>query len=48
LVHIPYLPEQAVRYPGQPSMGLETIVRGLELAIEAAVAATQMYTYVRT
>lgn len=36
-IHIPYLPEQAVRNPGQPSMGLETIVRGLEIAIEAAI-----------
>jgi len=39
-IHIPYLPEQAARYPGQPSMGLTTIVRGLELAIEAVMAAT--------
>ncbi len=36
-IHIPYLPEQAVRNPGQPSMALETIVRGLELFIEAAL-----------
>lgn len=36
-IHIPYLPEQAVRNPGQPSMALSTIVRGLELAIEASV-----------
>ena len=36
-IHIPFLPEQAARNPGQPSMGLETIVRGLELAVEAAV-----------
>ncbi|EAX47487.1 pyrrolidone-carboxylate peptidase [Thermosinus carboxydivorans Nor1] len=36
-VHIPYLPEQAVRNPGQPSMSIETIVKGLELAIQAAL-----------
>jgi pyroglutamyl-peptidase len=36
-IHIPFLPEQVVRNPGQPSMGLETIVKGLELAIEAAL-----------
>lgn len=36
-VHIPYLPEQAARNPIQPSMSLEIIVRGLELALEAAV-----------
>lgn len=36
-IHIPFLPEQIVRNPGQPSMSLELIVKGLELAIEAAV-----------
>ena len=36
-IHIPYLPEQAVRMPGQPSMALETIVQGLELALVAAL-----------
>jgi pyroglutamyl-peptidase len=36
-IHIPFLPEQVVHNPGQPSMGLETIVKGLELAIEAAL-----------
>jgi len=36
-IHIPYLPEQAARHPGEPSMGLTTIVRGLELAIEAVM-----------
>ena len=32
LIHVPYLPEQ-----GQPSMRLEEIVRGLELAIDCAL-----------
>lgn len=37
-IHIPYLPEQAARKPGQPSMALETIVKGLKTTIEAAIA----------
>jgi pyroglutamyl-peptidase len=36
-IHIPFIPEQIVRNPGQPSMSLELIVKGLELSIEAAV-----------
>ncbi|MDR5002550.1 pyroglutamyl-peptidase I [Brevibacillus parabrevis] len=36
-VHIPYLPEQAAKHPGQPSMSVETIVNGLQIAIETAV-----------
>lgn len=32
-IHIPYLPEQAERHPGAPSMALEQMVAGLELAI---------------
>ncbi|HMM20454.1 MAG TPA: pyroglutamyl-peptidase I [Selenomonadales bacterium] len=36
-IHIPYLPEQAARNPGQPSLALATVARGLELAIEAAM-----------
>ena len=37
-VHIPYLPEQAARLGAQPSMAVETIVRGLELALAAALS----------
>ena len=37
-IHVPYLPEQAARLGGQPSMALETVLRGLEAAI-AAIAA---------
>lgn len=40
-VHIPYLPEQAARLGAQPSMAVETIVRGLELALAAAVASKE-------
>ena len=36
LVHVPWLPEQ-----GQPSMRLEEIVRGLEIAIACALATTR-------
>lgn len=36
-VHIPYLPIQAARYPGQPSMSLECIVEGLSAAVEAVL-----------
>lgn len=37
-VHIPYLPEQAVRNPGQPSMALEVIIRGLTILVETITA----------
>ncbi|HFI0292458.1 TPA: pyroglutamyl-peptidase I [Streptococcus suis] len=36
-MHIPFLPEQVVQKPNQPSMALETIVKGLEAAISAIV-----------
>ncbi|MFP7474513.1 pyroglutamyl-peptidase I [Niallia taxi] len=36
-IHIPFLPEQATAHPGQPSMALDTIVKGLKTAVEAAV-----------
>ncbi|TWI54813.1 pyroglutamyl-peptidase [Pseudomonas duriflava] len=37
-IHIPYLPEQAARHPGQPSLALDTVVAGLELALRTAIA----------
>jgi pyroglutamyl-peptidase len=37
-IHIPYLPEQAARHPGAPSMSVEVIVRSLEIVIQTAVA----------
>ena len=40
-IHIPLLPEQAARNAGQPSMALETIVKGLELAAAVAVSHPQ-------
>lgn len=36
-IHIPYLPEQAAQKAGQPSMAIETIVKGLQTTIEAAI-----------
>lgn len=36
-IHIPYLPQQVIDKPGQPSMALETIVTGLCAALEAMV-----------
>lgn len=39
-IHIPYMTAQAARLGGQPSMSIETIVRGLEIAITTAVSVT--------
>lgn len=40
-MHIPYLPEQAVHKPGQPSLPLATLVDGVRLAIRLALATGQ-------
>ncbi len=40
-IHIPYLPEQAARFPGAPSMALAEMVRGLKLAVEISVGIAQ-------
>ncbi|WP_083745574.1 pyroglutamyl-peptidase I [Variovorax sp. KK3] len=37
-IHIPYLPEQAARYPGAPSMALDTIVAALRISVATALA----------
>jgi pyroglutamyl-peptidase len=35
-IHIPYLPQQAVKFDGkQPSMGMETVLKGLEIIISS-------------
>jgi len=39
-IHIPFLPEQVARNPGQPSMAVETVVAGLLKAIEVAAGRT--------
>ncbi len=40
-LHVPWLPEQAARHHGQPSIALETMVAGVRAAIECAVATRQ-------
>jgi len=40
-IHIPYLPEQAVRHPGTASMALAEVVRGLKTAVEVALNSTK-------
>ena len=41
-IHVPYLPEQARRAAdGTPSLPLDQIVRGLEIAIETSLATKQ-------
>lgn len=37
-IHIPYLPEQAARFPGAPSMALTTMVEALRVAVATALA----------
>lgn len=37
-VHIPYLPDQAVRHPGAPSMDLAQLQRAVEIIIRCALA----------
>ncbi|QYY31727.1 MULTISPECIES: pyroglutamyl-peptidase I [Cupriavidus] len=37
-IHIPYLPEQAARHPGEASMSLESMVRGIRQAIATTLA----------
>jgi pyroglutamyl-peptidase len=37
-LHLPYLPGQAARVPGAPSMALEQIVEGIEIILSVAAA----------
>jgi len=37
-IHIPYLPQQAARHPGAPSMALRDVVEGLQIAVKTALA----------
>ena len=39
-LHVPWLPEQVVRHPGQPSMATATLVTALRAAIAAICATT--------
>jgi pyroglutamyl-peptidase len=36
-IHIPFLPEQAARHPGSPSLALDSLVEALRIAVETAV-----------
>jgi pyroglutamyl-peptidase len=36
-IHVPFLPQQAAGHPGAPSLPLERIVRGLEVALATAL-----------
>lgn len=36
-MHLPWLPEQALAHPGEPSLPLEQMVRGIGCALDAAV-----------
>lgn len=40
-IHVPWLPEQAARHQGQPSMALATMIAGVRAAIECAVATSR-------
>ena len=35
-LHVPYLPEQAARHDGAPSMALDDVVRGIEIVLTVA------------
>lgn len=37
-LHVPYVPEQAVRHPGAPSLALDYVVLALRVALRAALA----------
>ena len=37
-IHIPYLPEQAARHPGAPSLALETLIAGLRVAVSTSLS----------
>lgn len=41
-MHIPYLPEQAARHPGAPSLPLPTLIEATRLALELAVTAQEI------
>lgn len=37
-IHIPYLPEQVVNLANQPSMGMDTLLKGIELILKCIVS----------
>ncbi len=36
-LHLPWLPHQAARHPGQPSMALSTMLEGVQVALQCAL-----------
>jgi len=40
-IHIPYIPSQAARHPGQPSLALDTVIEGLRIALQSAMTLQQ-------
>jgi len=40
-LHVPYLPVQAARHPGAPSMALAHLARGIEIILTVAAARTE-------
>ncbi|MEO6263915.1 MAG: pyroglutamyl-peptidase I [Luteimonas sp.] len=40
-IHIPYVPEQAARHPGAPSLPVETATEALRIALRTALTTTQ-------
>jgi pyroglutamyl-peptidase len=36
-VHLPWLPQQAARLPGQPSMALDAMITGVRASLECAL-----------
>ncbi|PFH09463.1 pyroglutamyl-peptidase [Collimonas sp. PA-H2] len=40
-LHIPYIPSQAARHPGQPSLALDTVIDGLRAALQSAMSLQQ-------
>lgn len=40
-IHIPYLPEQAAAHPGAASMAKADMVKGLQIAVEVSINATE-------
>ncbi|MBS0428308.1 MAG: pyroglutamyl-peptidase I [Proteobacteria bacterium] len=40
-IHIPFLPEQAARWPGQPSMALAAVVDALRIAVSTSLVVHQ-------
>ncbi|MEO7324818.1 MAG: pyroglutamyl-peptidase I [Dokdonella sp.] len=40
-VHVPWLPEQAVRHAGQSSMALDTMIAGVRATVECAISTVE-------